>query len=80
MGELQTQLNILSKDSHWDAMAALIPDELLDAVAVVCPRDEMAARIRARCEGVFDRVNLVARYTPDENGWVDVVQALKRLS
>lgn len=80
MGELQTQLNILSKDSHWDAMTALIPDELLDAVAVVCPRDEMAARIRARCEGVFDRVNLVARYTPDENGWVDVVQALKRLS
>jgi len=53
---------------------------LLDAVAVVCPREEMADRIRARCEGVFDRVNLVARYTPDENGWVDVVQALKRLS
>lgn len=78
MGELQTQLNILSKDSHWDAMTALISDELLDAVAVVCPRNEMAARIRARCEGVFDRVNLVARYTPDESGWADVVQALKK--
>jgi probable F420-dependent oxidoreductase len=79
MGELQTQLNILSKDSHWDAMTALIPDELLDAVAVVCPRDEMAARIHARCKGVFDRVNLVARYTPDDAGWADVVQQLKRL-
>lgn len=79
MGELQTQLNILSKDGHWDAMTALVPDELLDAVAVVCPRNEMAARIRARCEGVFDRVNLVARYTPDEKGWVDVVKELKRL-
>jgi probable F420-dependent oxidoreductase len=77
LGELQTQLNILSKDGHWDAMTALIPDELLDAVAVVCPRHEMADRIRARCEGVFDRVNLVARYTPDETGWADVVKALK---
>lgn len=79
LGELQTQLNILSKDGHWDAMTALVPDELLDAVAVVCPRNEMAAKIRARCEGVFDRVNLVARYTPDEKGWADVVQELKGL-
>ncbi|HSC75865.1 MAG TPA: TIGR03617 family F420-dependent LLM class oxidoreductase [Pseudomonadales bacterium] len=79
MGELQTQLNILSKGGHWDAMTALIPDELLDAVAVVCPRNEMAARIHARCNGVFDRVNLVARYTPDENGWADVVRELKFL-
>lgn len=78
MGELQTQLNILSKDGHWDAMAALISDELLDAVAVVCPREEMAEKIRARCEGVFDRVNLVARYTPDAADWADVVCALKR--
>lgn len=77
LGELQTQLNMLSKDGHWDAMTALIPDQLLDAVAVVCPRNEMAARIRARCEGVFDRVNLVARYTPDEAGWEDVVGSLK---
>ncbi len=77
MGELQTQLNILSKDGHWDAMTALVPDELLDAVAVVCPRNEMAARIRARCDGVFDRVNLVARYTPDTTGWADVVRELK---
>jgi probable F420-dependent oxidoreductase len=79
MGELQTQLNILSKDGHWDAMAALVPDELLDAVSVVCPRQEMAARIRARCEGVFDRVNLVARYTPDDMDWADVVLELKCL-
>ncbi len=77
MGELQTQLNILSKDGHWDAMTALVPDELLDAVAVVCPRNEMAARIRARCDGVFDRVNLVARYTQDTTGWADVVRELK---
>jgi probable F420-dependent oxidoreductase len=77
LGELQTQLNILSKDGHWDAMTALIPDSLLDAVAIVCPREQMAGRIRARCEGVFDRVNLVARYTGDARGWEDVVRGLK---
>lgn len=77
LGELQSQLNILSKDGHWDAMAALVPDSLLDAVAVVCPRNEMAVRIRERCAGIFDRVNLVARYTTDDSGWEDVVQALK---
>lgn len=78
MGDLQPRLNSLSKEGQWDAMSALIPDELLHAVAVVCPRDEMASRIRQRCEGVFDRVNLVARYTSDASGWADVVTALKQ--
>lgn len=77
LGELQTQLNILSKEGRWEAMAALVPDSLLDAVAIVCPREEMAARIRARCEGRVDRVNLVARYTTDDRGWADIVQALR---
>ena len=77
LGELQTQLNILSKDGHWEAMAALVPDALLDAVAIVCPREQMAARIRERYAGCVDRVNLVARYTPDPGGWADVVHALR---
>ncbi len=78
LGDLQPRLNALSKEGQWDAMSALIPDDLLNAVAVVCPRDEMAARIRQRCGGVFDRVNLVARYTGDDAGWADVVADLQK--
>lgn len=78
LGELQPRLNAMSKAGQWDAMAALIPDALLHAVAVVCPRQAMAERIRQRCAGVFDRVNLVARYTGDASGWADVVAALQQ--
>jgi probable F420-dependent oxidoreductase len=55
-GDLQTELNRLSKEGEWDAMASLIDDEMLGAFAVVGPVDEIAAGLRERCEGIVDRV------------------------
>ena len=75
-GELQPELNRLSKLGQWDAMANLITDDILNAIAIVGPRDEIAPRIRAKLEGVAHRVNLVARYTTDEADWVDIVSQL----
>ena len=37
-------------------MGSLIDDEILEAFAVVAPIDEVAAKIRDRCDGVIDRV------------------------
>lgn len=76
-GDLQTELNRLSKLGEWDAMANLITDEILEAIAIVGPRDEIAPRIHAKLKGVAQRVNLVARYTTDENDWQDIVSQLK---
>ena len=55
-GDLHEELNRLSKQGEWDAMASLIDDEMLTTFAVVGPVDEAGAALRARCEGVVDRV------------------------
>jgi len=55
-GDLQTELHELSLRGKWDAMGALIDDEMLNTFAVVAELDELAAKIRDRCDGVIDRV------------------------
>lgn len=55
-GDLHTELHRLSRLGEWDAMGALIDDEVLDAFAVVAPLDTVAAKLRDRCDGVIDRV------------------------
>jgi hypothetical protein len=37
-------------------MGSLIDDEILDAFAVVSPIDDLAAKLRDRCDGAIDRV------------------------
>jgi len=76
-GGLHLELNRLSKRGEWLAMAALIDDEVLEAIAVVGAPSEIAAALRGRCEKFADRVSLVAPYAPDPEYWVDIVLALK---
>jgi len=55
-GDLHTELHRLSRAGEWDAMGSLIDDDVLEAFAVVAALDEVAAKIRDRCDGVIDRV------------------------
>jgi probable F420-dependent oxidoreductase len=55
-GDLQDELHRLSLRGDWDAMGSLIDDEILDAFAVVASIDELAPKLRDRCDGVIDRV------------------------
>jgi probable F420-dependent oxidoreductase len=55
-GELHTELHRLSRAGEWDVMGSLIDDEILETFAVVAPLDEVADKIRDRCDGVIDRV------------------------
>jgi probable F420-dependent oxidoreductase len=55
-GELHTDLHRLSRVGEWDAMGSLIDDEVLETFAVVAPLDQVADKIRDRCDGVIDRV------------------------
>ncbi len=77
-GELQTELNRLSKSGRWLEMAGLIDDDLLEKIAVVGSPDEIASKLRARCEKFADRVSLIAPLTPDPATWTSVVRELKR--
>jgi probable F420-dependent oxidoreductase len=76
-GALHPELNRLSKQGRWDEMAELVPDEVLHAIAVVGPRREIAAKLRARLEGIADGVALTHNRAPDPQHWADVVEDLR---
>jgi probable F420-dependent oxidoreductase len=76
LGELQTELNRLSKRGGWEAMASLVDDALLERIAVVGAPDEIGPRLRERCAGYADRVSLVSPAAPDPEKWVAIVRSL----
>ncbi|KUH64535.1 LLM class F420-dependent oxidoreductase [Mycolicibacterium novocastrense] len=57
-GELQPELNALSKQGRWQEMGTLIDDEVLHTIAACGTPAEIAAHIRDRVAGVSDRVCL----------------------
>ena len=80
LGDLHLELNALSKRGRWDDMAALIPDTLLDAIAVVGPRGSIAAAITARLAGIADAVSLTNNRARDPDHWADVVAQLQAIA
>lgn len=57
-GDLQPELNAMSKQGRWQEMATLIDDEILHTIAACGTPSEVAAHIRDRVEGVSDRICL----------------------
>ena len=78
-GDLHLELNRLSKQGKWDDMAGLIDDEVLEAIAVVGPRNEIAAKLEARLEGIADGVSLTHNRAPDPAQWADIVGDLRAM-
>jgi probable F420-dependent oxidoreductase len=76
-GELQSELNGLSKQGEWDTMGTLITDEILDAFAVVAPPDKVAAGIMARVGDVVDRISLYTPRLPSEEIVAQILSDLK---
>jgi len=77
MGSLQEELRELSKTGKWLEMASRIDDDLLERIAIVGARNEIADKIRTRYAGFADRVSLVAPFAPDPTLWSNVVRDLK---
>ncbi|MEU1515150.1 TIGR03617 family F420-dependent LLM class oxidoreductase [Streptomyces sp. NPDC005811] len=80
-GELGDELNALSKSSRedkWQAMGALVDDEVLNAFAVVAEPGRLAAEIRRRYGALVDRVTFYTTYDIDTDVWGPVVQELSR--
>ena len=55
-GELQTELNALSKQGEWAAMGERITDEMLEEFAVVAEPGKVATRLGERFGGTIDRI------------------------
>ena len=59
-GALGDDLNKLMRQGHFDEMGRRVPDDLLEAVAMVAPPGELAAKLRQRYEGVLHRLSIYA--------------------
>lgn len=75
-GDLHPRLNALSKQGRWADMAALVPDELVETIAVVGRRDEVATLVAERVRGVADAVSLECTRRPDPAHFADIVAQL----
>jgi probable F420-dependent oxidoreductase len=76
-GDLQPELNTLSKRGEWVKMGELIDDDILNAFAIVCPLDQVASEVRGRFEGVVDRFSFYAPYKVDPGLWDGVVAGFR---
>jgi len=76
-GDLHLELNRLSKQGRWDDMTGLVSDEVLETLAVVGERREIAGMLRERLDGIADGVSLTHNRAPDPLQWADVVGELR---
>ncbi len=76
-GDIHAELNALSKRGRWDEMTALIGDDILESIAVIGPREEIAEKLTQRLDGIADGVSLTHNRYPDPSQWADIVGQLK---
>jgi probable F420-dependent oxidoreductase len=76
-GELQTELNGLSKQGQWDQMGTLIDDDILDTFAIVAEPEQIAPRMKERYGDVVDRISFYLPYRSDPDRWSQVMADLK---
>ncbi|MFN8626089.1 MAG: TIGR03617 family F420-dependent LLM class oxidoreductase [Candidatus Binatia bacterium] len=76
-GDLHPELNRLSKQGRWKEMNGLITDEIMQEIAVMRPRREVASAVRERLAGIGDSVSLVNNRNPDPGHFGDIVADLR---
>jgi probable F420-dependent oxidoreductase len=76
-GELQDELNRLSKQGQWVEMGNLITDEILETFAVVGQPEHVAPELHRRYGDVIERISFYAPYKSDPERWAQVLDALK---
>ena len=78
-GEVQDELNALSKRGEWKQMGKVITDDVVDTFAVRGSAAELPALVMARFGDLVDRISFYAPYRTDPEKWADVVSAFKAL-
>ncbi|TFH22196.1 MAG: TIGR03617 family F420-dependent LLM class oxidoreductase [Myxococcales bacterium] len=79
-GEIQTELNKLSKEGRWNDMPGCVSDDLRDRIANRGEPSTIAGRIHERYAGVADRIALASAYALDEDSIATIVHGLKDIT
>ncbi len=77
-GALGKQLGQMMREGKLNEMGAHVPDALLNEIAVFAPSSELGARLRARYDGVLDRISLYSTMGGDGafSRWPALVNAI----
>jgi probable F420-dependent oxidoreductase len=76
-GDLQSELNTLSKSGAWQAMGELIDDDVLEAFSVVAAPSDVGAVVRERLNDVISRFSIYAPYALSDTARRAVVDGLR---
>jgi probable F420-dependent oxidoreductase len=76
-GELQAELNTLSKTGEWEKMGELIDDDVLNAFSVVARPSEVGAVVRSRLDDVISRFSVYAPYALSDHARQAIVDGLR---
>lgn len=76
-GDLQDELNRLSKRGEWEAMGELVDDDMLRTFAVVAEPEAVPAALAERYGDVVTRMSFYVPYRSDPDRWRRVMEGLK---
>jgi hypothetical protein len=66
-GDLQTELNALTKQGRWEELPSVVPDEVVDAIVVRGAPDDIGPAVQKRLGGVADSADLSLPYTMSDD-------------
>ena len=76
-GELQDELNRMSKEGRWAEMGEPIDDGMVAEFAVVAPLDEVAGALHDRWGDLLGRLSFYTPYETHDDQWDQVIADLK---
>ena len=77
-GKVGEELGSLAARGKWDEMPKLITDEMLEAFVIIGSWDDIADKLRAKYDGLLDRVGLYRPFVPglEDAQWSRLVKAM----
>lgn len=79
-GDLQPELNKMTKQGRWDELGDLIDDTFLNAFAVCAEPGDVAKGLTDKYGGIADRISIYAPYMSSPEVWPGIIKNLKQLS
>lgn len=78
-GAAGEKLSSLAARKEWGEMPAQITDEMLEHFCIMTSPENLAAQIKARYEGLLDRITLYTPFEPgqDDAKWRELVKTFK---
>ena len=77
-GKVGEELSSLAARGKWDEMPGLITDEMLETFVIIGSWDDIAGKLRAKYDGLLDRVGLYRPFVPgmEDEQWSRLVSQM----